>query len=181
MEAFIKAPERLAELAQDFPPLKTLDQNVEETETRYRALVAIDRPKAQRSAPLSWRGNQHKNSGGAVEVQGEDLALLRPGGWVEYPLPGGSETERGQVVIHLRFLAEEPDLEQGGRVFFGDQGVASLICRTGQGQTLEHRIVLDWHGACHGNVLRVDTQLFEGGPQAHLRIEQITWQGLNLP
>jgi glycosyltransferase involved in cell wall biosynthesis/GT2 family glycosyltransferase len=181
MEEFIQAPQRLVELAQDFPQLKTLDQNVEETESRYRALVATDRPKAQRAAPLSWRGNQHKASGGGVEVQGEDIALLRPGGWVEYALPGGDQDTRGQVVISLRFLAEEPDLEQGGRIFFGDQGVASLITRTGQGQSLEHRIVVDWHGAYHQNVLRVETLLFEGGPSAHLRIEQITWQGLNLP
>jgi hypothetical protein len=177
MQRFIDGHELMAELSQDFPPLKTLDQNVQETESRYRGLVAIERPKAQRPAPLVWRGNQHQRSAGPVEVQGEDLALLRPGSWVEFTLPGGDETTRGQVAIHLRFLAEEPELEQAGRIFFGDQDVASLLARKGMGQSLDHRIVLDWHGACHSNVLRVDTQLFEGGPAAHLRIEQITWQG----
>ncbi|MBL4770445.1 MAG: glycosyltransferase, partial [Planctomycetes bacterium] len=124
MKRFIDGPGLLDELSKDFPPLKTLDQNVEETESRYRALVATNRPKTGPSAPLAWRGNQHKRSGGPVEVQGEDLALLRPGGWVEYDLPGGPEGARSQVVVSLRFLVDETQLEQGGRVLFGDVEVA---------------------------------------------------------
>ncbi len=180
MQRFIDAPELLDELSQDFPPLKTLDQNVEETESRYRALVAIDRPKTSLPAPLTWRGNQHRRSGGPVEVQGEDLALLRPGAWVEYTLPGGEPQTRGKVGVWLRFLVEEPTLEQGGRILFGDREVAQMPVRTAQTDALEFCVQVDWHGGDHDNVLRVETQLSEGGASAHLRIEQITWQVENL-
>ncbi|MCA9002123.1 MAG: glycosyltransferase family 4 protein, partial [Planctomycetes bacterium] len=98
MQRFIDGPELMAELSQDFPPLKTLDQNVQETEARYRGLVCMERPKCASQAPLSWRGNQHLRSGGAVEVQGVDLALLRPGAWVEFLLPGAAGA-RGKVCL----------------------------------------------------------------------------------
>ena len=108
--------------------------------------------------------------GGKVDRQGADLALLRPGAWVEYPIPAG---QSGELCLELLYLAEEPDLEQAGRILLGDQPVLSLLPLRGSGL---REVRLNLCFAAEIATLRVDTLHWNGGPAAHLRIEKVTWQ-----
>ena len=175
MRRFLDEPGLLDELSQNFPPLKTLEENVAETQFRYRALACVERATAETSAPLSWRGMQHIQAGGAVDQQGVDYALLRPGAWVEFDVP---VRRAGRLVVDLFFLQEEPDLEQSGRVWVGGHPVASLLPRRGSGVTETFRIELDVAPLSVPSTdrVRVDTLHYSGGPSGTLRIEQITWQ-----
>lgn len=173
MRRFVDEPGLLEELSQDFPELKTLDQNVRETQFRYRALANRVRTVGGTAGPLVWRGMQHEGSSGAIDRQGEDLALLRPGAWVSYPIPMQGP---GVLSVELLFLQEEPDLEQAGRIWVGDETVASLMPRRGRGRTEIHRIQIDVSAAGQPQQVRIDTTHFEDGPSSVLRIEQVTWQ-----
>ena len=129
MGRLVERPELLEELSKDFPAIKTLDENVAETEFRYRALACVQREVLEDRKPLVWRGMDHSQSGGEVDRQGTDLALLRPGAWVEYPVPmaGG-----GELCLEVLYLAEEPDLVQAGRILLGGEPVLSLLSLAGK-------------------------------------------------
>ena len=82
----------------------------------------------------------------------------------------------GRLGLQLVFLAEEPDLEQGGRILAGDTPIASLLPRRGRGVLETLRVELEILEGLGDSELRVDTLRYAGGPGSHLRIAQVTWQ-----
>ena len=102
--------------------VKSSAENAAEIEFRYRGLVARVRerervPLLKGSADLKYRSH------GAVERQGENLLLLRPGAWVRFPLrrpkvPGTAEREPIRVIVKLRLfsLGGERGVRLGGKI-----------------------------------------------------------------
>ena len=67
-------------------PVKTMGEDVREMETRYRALACIVREKTEvRTAERA--GWAMAARGGAVERQGHEFALMRPGAWIDTTSP----------------------------------------------------------------------------------------------
>ncbi len=109
-----ETPELYARLCSSFPRVKTMAEDAEEMESRYRVLACVIRG-ARANQPLECAGIATVERHGAVEQQRADLALLRPGAWVEYDattLVHGAY----EVRIELQMLAGESAVELAGVV-----------------------------------------------------------------
>ena len=175
MLRFAHEPELAAELSRDFMPIKTIEQNGEETEFRYRALCCIDRDTKSRGPRrfCDFSGIHALERHGPVEPQGADMLLLRPGGSaVEYDLSGAGGGKR-RVEIGVLALGAEPGIEMGGRVLIDGVEAGRLEPFRSHGDDVLKRYVLEPEIAEDALRLRIETALEAGGPEAYLRIQHV--------
>ncbi len=132
LRRLVEEPELLTSL-DDFPPVKTLVENGEETEFRYRGLVCRVRPDVGVSTLIEFAGNQDVLREGNVEPQDAHMLLLRPGG-------GAAEYEIGclmpgpvTIEVDVQLMAGETDVEMSGRLLI-DGIEASRITNVRAGQ-----------------------------------------------
>ena len=132
LRRLVEEPELLTSL-DDFPPVKTLVENGEETEFRYRGLVCRVRPEVGVSTLIEFAGNQDVLREGNVEPQDAHMLLLRPGG-------GAAEYEIGclmpgpvTIEVDVQLMAGETDVEMSGRLLI-DGIEASRITNVRAGQ-----------------------------------------------
>ena len=110
MRRFLGEPGLLAALSRDFPSVKTIAQNGEEMEFRYRALCCVDRPGMQVGSLIAeWSPRQAAQRSGRVDEQGERMLLLRPEACVGFELGGLRGPLELELELHL--LAAEPEVE----------------------------------------------------------------------
>lgn len=170
MQRLVDEPGLVGELSQDFMRVKTLVENGEEMEARYRALTCVDRSAAGAGA-LLVRGARDTAARENCEEQGADWLLLRPGGGAaEYELDGCGGGRR-ELVLGVALLATEADsVEMGGRVLVDGVELA-VIEPFFAGEADEVRAVaLVLELPREAQVLRVECALADGGAEAHLRL-----------
>lgn len=142
MRRFVEEPQLLEQLSQDFMRVKTIVENGEELEFRYRGLMAKERH------PASMAGERRLFSApaaaaqrrlGQTELQGEDMLLLRPGtdNAIEFDIAGCGGGAR-EIEITSLVLGAEPDVLMGGRLLVDGREVATLPDHNGS-QGDEHR------------------------------------------
>jgi glycosyltransferase involved in cell wall biosynthesis len=175
MLRFAHEPGLAADLSKDFMPIKTIEQNGEETEFRYRALCCIDRtskPPGPRRF-CDYTGIHALERYGPVEPQGADLLLMRPGGSAaEYDLRGAGGGSR-RIEVGVLALGAEADVEMGGRVLVDGVEVGQLELFRPSGEDVLHRYVIRTQVAGDALRLRIETALSDGGPEAYLRIQHV--------
>jgi hypothetical protein len=170
MQRFVDEPELVERLSQDFMRVKTLVENGEEMEARYRGLVCVDRSEEGGGALLVRGARECVACEGALE-QGADWLLLRPGGGAaEYELEGCGGGRR-ELLIRVALLAAEGEsVEMGGRVLV-DGVEVGVIEPFFAGVADEVREVsLELELPREAQRLRIECALGEGGPEAHLRL-----------
>jgi glycosyltransferase involved in cell wall biosynthesis/GT2 family glycosyltransferase len=120
----VREPGLIEALARACPSPKGIEANARELEYRYRALACRRRPRGHvRLFELAGAAGQGRR--GAVELQGRDLLLLRPGASAEYNLSASGSGER-RVSIELLALANEPELHMAGEVSLDGRALGRL-------------------------------------------------------
>ncbi|MCP3919703.1 MAG: glycosyltransferase [bacterium] len=172
MLRFIREEDLLECLSRNFPPVKTLAENGEEMEFRYRALAAIVREVKPRVL-LERAGNEDTRREGPVDAQGADMLLIRPGGGaVEYDLlgiPGGSV----EIAVDVFGLADEPTTEMGGRVLVDGEEVGRLPLWRSEGRDEVRTFTIQAELEAGARRLRVESAIEAGGPEACLRVKRV--------
>ena len=116
---FLDEPDLASALSRDFPRVKSIEQDAAATEFRYRALVCARLGAGDPGTPrllIDLSGVDTARRDGAVEPQGADMLLVRPGGGaVEYDVSAAAGGPRILRVEQLA-LAVEPKVLLGGRV-----------------------------------------------------------------
>jgi glycosyltransferase involved in cell wall biosynthesis/GT2 family glycosyltransferase len=128
MQRLVDEPELLAALGRDLPAVKTIAEDAEAMEFRYRGLVCRDRSaEVEAAARLARASGAELQRVGAAELQGADLALVRPGegNALELDVRGCGGGPRELLVTSLA-LAAEPELRLAGRVLVDGVEVARL-------------------------------------------------------
>lgn len=167
---FLREPELLAQLSQDFPRIKTVEENAAEMEFRYRALVA--RRRSRHAATLiDRRGHETLRRDGGAEQQGAEYLLLRPGAAAEYDVHLAAGGPR-EYVLEILALAGEPTLELGGAVYLGDRWLGALEPFAANGRDELRRFRFEAHHDEGVRRLRVEARL-EDGSKPHLRIARL--------
>ena len=142
--------ERLA--GAEWIPIKTIDQNGEETEARYRALCTIERQGGHGEAggPVFLRpALDTAGRRGACEQQGADLLLLRPGARADWDL-GGLPAGDYSLELTLEHFAGEGAIVLGGQVLVDGAPAGALPESRGGDRTETRRVAVDLaleHGA----------------------------------
>lgn len=126
--------ERLA--GADWIPIKTIVENGEETEARYRSLCTIERAAAGDLAGpvLSRAALETTARHGACEQQGAALLLMRPGAaadWSIDGLPAGDYV----LTLGLEYLAPEASIVLGGEVLVDGVARARIADSSSEGRT----------------------------------------------
>jgi len=170
MKRFVLEPGLVEALSRDFMEIKTIEQNGEEMEFRYRALCCRERkPEVGERQLLCVDANQAAGRSGTTEPQGAQLLLLRPGPKTaaEYDLAGCGGGVR-EIVVRGLALGEERELVLGGRVLVDGEEIGELPDRRGGGldEVCEDRFRV--HLPARVRRLRV-----EPGPGRHLRLQEI--------
>lgn len=175
MLRFVRDPALAARLSKDFMPIKTIEQNGEETEFRYRALACIDR-KTPNTGPrrfCDFAGIHAVARFGPVEPQGADMLLMRPGGSaVEYELKGAGGGIR-RVEVDVLALGAEPTVEMGGRVLIDGTEVGRLELFRPQGRDHVQRYAFDAELPADAKRLRIETLFEPGAPEVYLRVQRV--------
>jgi glycosyltransferase involved in cell wall biosynthesis len=175
LRRFVREPGLVGELSRDFPHVKTIEENAEETEFRYRALCCRDRsaeagPQTLLEVPAIGAARRE----GPVEQQGAEMLLLRPGGAaVEYEL-GSLMPGPVQVVVDVLALGCEPDTEHGGRVLVDGLEVGRLELFRARGEDELRSNVFDVELPEDVRRLRVESAIAPGGPEATLRLTRVS-------
>jgi len=122
----------IRELSQDFPAVKSLEEDAAEMEFRYRALCARRRSLVPRTL-LDLRGVDASTRQGAVDVQGADMLLLRPpDGAIEFALGAAGGGPR-EIDVHVFALGRERRVELGGRVLLDGVEIGRIEPFTSKG------------------------------------------------
>ena len=170
MKRFVLEPGLVEALSRDFMEIKTIEQNGEEMEFRYRALCCRERtPEVGERQLLCVDANQAAGRSGTTEPQGAQLLLLRPGPGTaaEYDLAGCGGGVR-EIVVRGLALGGERELVLGGRVLVDGEEIGELPDRRGGGldEVSEDRFLVSL--PARARRLRV-----EPGPDRHLRLQEI--------
>jgi glycosyltransferase involved in cell wall biosynthesis len=171
LRRFVDEPELLGALSGDWPRIKTIEENTAETEFRYRALVASLRGRPPETL-LERAGYDADRRIGPAELQGADLALLRPGGAaLEFDL---SLRRAGlhRVEVELLALGAERDLVLAGRLLQGERELLVFDPFTSEGvegpRVFGAEVELE-----AGLPLRIETRTAAGAAEHHLRVAQV--------
>ncbi|MFT7486689.1 MAG: glycosyltransferase involved in cell wall biosynthesis/GT2 family glycosyltransferase [Candidatus Paceibacteria bacterium] len=159
MQRFVDEPGLVDQLSQDFMPIKTIIENGEEMDFRYRGLVCLQR------AGVPHAGNERLFTAaaqeglrlGATDNQGADMVLVRPGpeNALEFDIRGcGGGTRR--IAVTSFSLGAEPNLVLGGRLLVDGQ---------------EHARLADFGGSDDDQARREDWVLELPMDAARLRLE----------
>ncbi|MEM1450321.1 MAG: glycosyltransferase [Planctomycetota bacterium] len=160
-------------------PIKTIEQNGEETEARYRSLCTIVRSSAGASAdggPVFDRAAlDTTDRRGPCEQQGADVLLLRPGASADWDV-GGVPSVPLSIEVEAYVHADEPDLEIGAQVLVDGRPAASIgpVSAAGSDAFVQLRadLDLDLEPGAAPKTLTLEPQ---GGDGAgiHLRLRRI--------
>lgn len=163
-------PGLYAKLCANFPRIKTMAEDAEEMESRYRGLACIVRTSTA-TLLLDTAGLAAVERHGAVERQRADFVLLRPGdSWVEYDAstlgPGGVE-----LCVELALFAGETTVELSGLVSLDGREVGRIeSLHAGYADERRAvRFVLEL--AAPARRLRIATDPLR--PASHLRIARV--------
>ena len=153
--------------------VKTLIENGEEMEFRYRGLACVDRsPKG--AGALLVRGARDSASQESCVEQGADWLLLTPGGGaVEYELNGSGGGRRALSLSVALLAAESDSVEMGGRVLVDGVEVAKIEPFFAGSADEVVEVCLDVELPRDAEHLRIECALSEGGPEAHLRLTSV--------
>lgn len=171
MRRFLREPDLVERLSQDFIPIKTIEMNGEELEFRYRGLCCQERDGAREVPVVLVRasGADAALRLGAVDAQGADLALLRPepGTAIEFDLDGAGGGVR-ELFVRQFVVGAEESVTLGGRVLVDGHELAVLEDTHGAGEDREHesRCVVELPAGA--SRLRL-----EPGPGRYLRIASV--------
>jgi glycosyltransferase involved in cell wall biosynthesis len=135
MRRFVEEPRLVEDLSQDFMEIKRIEQNAEELEFRYRALVCRERTlEVSERSILCVSATDTSARSGAAEAQGEELLLLRPeeGTAVEFDISGCGGGER-EILIRGLTIGGERDVLLGGLLSIDGNPVGELPDRRGEG------------------------------------------------
>jgi glycosyltransferase involved in cell wall biosynthesis len=170
MERFVDEPDLVERLSGDFMRVKTLEENGEEMEARYRALTCVDRSPEGAGALLVRSARDTAAQESCVE-QGADWLLLTPGGGaVEYELEGSGGGRR-ELALSVALLAVESDsVEMGGRIVVDGEEIAQIEPFFADDADEVREVCLDVDLSADAARLRIECALSEGGPEAHLRL-----------
>jgi glycosyltransferase involved in cell wall biosynthesis/GT2 family glycosyltransferase len=171
MQRFLDEPRLVESLSRDFMEVKTIAQNGEELEFRYRALVCCERVAASATSArlFSASAAQAARRLGQTELQGADMLLVRPGegNAIEFDIRGCGGGAREIAVTSLAFGTEH-ELRLGGRILVDGAEVATLPDLGGahQDQSREDRVRVEL-----GREVR--SLRLEPGPGRFLRVRSI--------
>ncbi len=171
LQRFVDEPELLESLSQNFMPIKTIEQDGEAMEFRYRGLVCRERDvEALAGGARLFSGSGADGRGvGETQLQGADLRLVRPGpnNALEYDIRGCGGGARKIAVTSLA-LAGEMQLVLGGRVLVDGEPIADLpdLGGSNEDQTQKESFVIELSPDCQR--LRI-----EPGDGRFLRIRQV--------
>lgn len=175
MRRFVREPGLAAELSRDFMPIKTIEQNGEETEFRYRALCCIEREATQR-APLrfhEYAGADAADREGPTEPQGADMLLMRPGGAsIEFDVAAAAGGWR-RIELGALALGAEPGVEQAGRVLVDGREVGRIEPFRASGADEDKSFEWVVELPEDARRLRVETKQTDDGPEAFLRVRHV--------
>ena len=173
MRRFVDEPDLKERLSQDFMRVKTLEENGEETEARYRALVCVDR-SPEGAGALLVRGARDTAVQESCVEQGADWLLLTPGGGaVEYELSGTGGGRRELSLSVALLGVESESVEMGGRVLVDGVELGKIEPFFADGADEIREVCLDLEVPLGAERLRVECALSEGGPEAHLRLTAV--------
>ncbi|MEM9381764.1 MAG: glycosyltransferase [Planctomycetota bacterium] len=99
-------------------PIKTIEQNGEETEARYRSLCTVvrERSSGEGAGPVFERGAlETSERRGPCEQQGADALLLRPGASADWDVGDLPELAL-RVELEAYVCGDEPDLAIGAQI-----------------------------------------------------------------
>ena len=131
---------RLRLAAADWIPIKTIAQNGEETEARYRSLCTIERAAGGGGGPVFRRAAlDTAGRRGACEQQGADMLLMRPGAGADWDL-GGLPAGPYTAALALDHFSGEESLVLGGEVLVDGVPQAAIPASRNEGRT-ETRVV----------------------------------------
>ncbi len=171
MRRFLDDPQLVERLSQDFIPIKTIQMNGEELEFRYRGLCCLERDQAGEVPVVLMRASGAETALrlGAVDVQGADLALLRPepGTAIEFDLEGAGGGAR-ELVVRQFVVGAEESVTLGGRVFVDGEDLGVLEDTCGGGEDREHESRLTVQLPPDAARLR-----FEPGAGRYLRVASV--------
>ena len=98
------------------------------------------------------------------------MLLLAPGGGaLEFDLEGCGGGQR-ELALKVMLLAAEDSVEMGGRVLVDGAEVGQITPFSTDGSDEIREICLNIDIAPNAQRLRIECALFEGGPEAHLRL-----------
>jgi glycosyltransferase involved in cell wall biosynthesis/GT2 family glycosyltransferase len=156
-------------LCSQFPRIKTMAEDAEEMEVRYRGLACLVRSNTAKVL-LDKAGINTIERVGAVELQRADLALLRPGAHVEYDarsLPNGAITVR----VELELLGGESNVELSGLVAL--DGVELGRIEAQHADAHDERRVFEFECDLAQPARRLRVSTAPGQPGSHLRIARV--------
>lgn len=158
----------------DWMPVKTIVENGEETEARYRSLCTIERPATGGPAGAVLRRAALETAvrHGACEVQGAELLLMRPGAaadWSVDGLPAGDYV----LALGLEYLAPETSLVLGGEVLVDGVVRARISDSTSRGRT-EKREQLVGLKLEHGSKFLSLRASADGAADVYLRLSTLS-------
>lgn len=120
MRRLAEEPDLLPRLCSaDWMAVKTIEQNGQEMQARYRGLASMVRP-ARAGSELLFEGlaKEAQSTSGSAEFQGPDALLLRPGGSVQFDV-GSVHPGRLRIEVDVYYLEGEPDLPLGATIDLG--------------------------------------------------------------
>ena len=170
LRRLVEEPGLLQRLAQDFPAIKSIEDDAAAMEFRYRGLCAKKSAFGPRAARprLIWErtGKQSVRRDGATDEQGAHYLLLRPGSGAEYALDGAGGGRRSLIVTQFA-LGAERSLGLGVRVLIDGVEVARSSPGNSGGSDREIETCLELTLPGEARVLRIET-LPEAGVHARL-------------
>jgi len=164
--------ERLA--SAEWIPIKTIAQNGEETEARYRSLCTVERAAGvDPEGPALIRGALETAARrGACEQQAADMLLMRPGASADWDLQGVPAGEY-TLALAMEYFAPEGAIVLAGEVLVDGDRCAVIPPSRSEGRTEAREQTLNLrleHGAKFLS-LRAST---EGPGDVYLRLSRLT-------
>jgi len=173
-----RSPSRVEAMAAAIRPPKDVVTTLAELELVYRQEVSRPRPAAGRVPFWSAAGGRFSSFGGTVDIQGDDLALLRP-------RAGGGSSIRFEVPVSrpgaVRFevltclIPGETDVVLSGSVFVNDNWVGEISPHrmvVGEALVRCHRFVCDCPAGTSVLTLASGRE-GDGDTASHLRIQRV--------
>lgn len=122
-------PSRVEDMRRNLRPPKDIDTNLAELELLYRQEISRVRPHGGRVPFWSAAGKRYDRAQGGVEIQGEDMALLRPQSNHPSSISFDLEMARPGPVrfeVTTRLLATEPDVVLSGGLFVNESWIGEI-------------------------------------------------------
>ncbi|MFT5285894.1 MAG: glycosyltransferase involved in cell wall biosynthesis/GT2 family glycosyltransferase [Planctomycetota bacterium] len=179
LERFLREPDLLDKLSEDFLPVKSIAEDAALTEARYRSLCTIVRDQKGFGAIYSATSTEARR--GSVEQQGATMLLLRPEGEaaIDYdlrPLISGPHV----VTVDSVALAGEQEIALAGRVLLDGAVVGNLTTlRGGKEETVSKTqldIMLPEGGGRTLTILNLD----ESGARCYSRVNRVAIEPVQL-